>query len=377
MKKVIVFRDLLLARSETFIQGQADSLKEYTPVFAGLRQAVPSLAIPRGILMTHATGTLGKAAALAYRLTSIAPRFHAALRDEHASLIHAHFAVDGATALGMRRLLGIPLLVTLHGYDITWEDSAFRASVIGRRYLKQRPRLFSDASLFLCVSRSIRDKAIARGFPVEKLAVHYTGIDCSQFSPLADATRDPNLVVFVGRLIDMKGCEYLIRAMALLAHKGVQLVILGDGPLRAELEALAQELAINVSFLGMQPAPVVRSWLAKARLFCAPSVTTARGQAEGLGMVFLEAQAMGTPVVSSLSGGIPEAVADGETGLLAAERDVAALADHITRLLVDEPFWQACSLAGPKRVSAEFDIRRQASRLEGFYNQVCGTQAVE
>ncbi len=88
-------------------------------------------------------------------------------------------------------------------------------------------------------------------------------------------------------------------------------------------------------------------------------------------MVFLEAQAMGTPVVSSWSGGIPEAVADGETGLLAAERDVPALAAHISRFLDDQPFWQSCSLAGRERVMAQFDIHKQAIALEGLYDRAC------
>lgn len=373
MKKVIVFRDQLLLPSETFIQGQVDSLREYTPIYAGLRPAVPSLAIRLGVLMTGSGGLAGKVSAFAYRSTSIAPRFHAALKAQHAALIHAHFAVDGAAALRMRKLLSIPLVVTLHGYDITWEDSAFKATIAGRRYLHARPKLFAEATLFLCVSQSIRDKAMARGFPAEKLIVHYTGIDCDQFSPLLGGARDPNLVLFVGRLVDMKGCEFAIRAMALVKQPGAKLVIIGDGPLRPALESLARELGIHVSFLGAQPADGVRKWLAKARLFCAPSVTTVKGQREGLGMVFLEAQAMGTPVVSSRSGGIPEAVAEGETGLLAPERDVPALAAHISRFLEDQAFWESCALEGRKRVLAKFDIHKQAIKLERLYDQACET----
>jgi len=169
----------------------------------------------------------------------------------------------------------------------------------------------------------------------------------------------------------MKGCEYLIRAMALLKNMGARLVIIADGPLRGELEVLAQDLSVDASFLGTQPADVVRTWLAKARVLCVPSVTTAQGHAEGLGMVFLEAQAMGTPVVSSWSGGIPEAVADGETGLLAAERDVPAIAAHIERFITDQPFWDACAAGGRERVATHFDIHRQARRLEQIYTEAC------
>jgi glycosyltransferase involved in cell wall biosynthesis len=371
VRRAIIFRDLLLARSETFIQAQAESLREFEPVYAGLRRAVPSLPIVPGVVMTTAQGVVAKMAALAYRLTSIAPRFHRALKVKNGSLVHAHFAVDGAAAMRMCRILKLPLVVTLHGYDVTWEDSAFKATLGGRCYLAQRGRLCEEASIFLCVSKSIREKAIARGFPSEKLHVHYTGIDCRQFSPLSRSLRDPGLVLFVGRLVEMKGCEYVIRAMALLQHPGAKLVIVGDGPLRNELESLSSQLSVDVTFTGMQPADAVRDWLARARVFCVPSVTTGKGQAEGLGMVFLEAQAMGTPVVSTSSGGIPEAVIDGETGLLAPERDVPGLATRLDHLLTDDLLWERCSRSGQEHVSIKFDLERQTSRLEEIYTRLC------
>ncbi len=193
MNKAIIFRDRFLSRSETFIQAQSEALVQFKPVYAGLRPATPSLPVNPTVLMTRATGLCGKAAALVYRLTSVAPRFHRALRAENASLIHAHFAVDGAAALGMQRMLDIPLIVTLHGYDVTTNDAVFAKTLAGRRYLAQRPTLFAQASRFLCISQSIREKAISRGFPEEKLTVHYTGIDCEMFRPRADedVNRDP------------------------------------------------------------------------------------------------------------------------------------------------------------------------------------------
>jgi colanic acid/amylovoran biosynthesis glycosyltransferase len=108
----------------------------------------------------------------------------------------------------------------------------------------------------------------------------------------------------------------------------------------------------------------------KARVLCNPSVTAADGDSEGFGMVFTEAQAMGTPVVSHLHGGIPEAVCHGETGLLAPERDVAALATHLHRLLTDNVFWQACSRRATRWVRERFDLRKQTRLLEHIYDEV-------
>lgn len=377
MNKAIIFRDFLLAKSETFIQAQADALTQFKPVYAGLRPATPSLPITAGVLMTRATGARGKVAALGYRLTSFAPRFHRALKAENASLIHAHFAVDGAAALRMRTLLDVPLIVTLHGYDVTTEDAVFDRSLAGRRYLAQRPALFAEASQFLCISHSIRQQAISKGFPEEKLTVHYTGIDTEFFSPQPGVAREPT-ILFVGRLVAKKGCEYLIRAMACVQQElpEAQLVVIGDGPLRSQLEAQATSSLKKFLFLGAKGPDVVKQWMNRAKVFCTPSVTAESGDQEGFGMVFVEAQAMGLPVVSFASGGIPEAVKHGETGLLAPERDHHTLAKHLKHFMKDEVFWNECSTRGSQHVADNFNLRRQTERLEAIYRDVQTTGTV-
>jgi glycosyltransferase involved in cell wall biosynthesis len=110
--------------------------------------------------------------------------------------------------------------------------------------------------------------------------------------------------------------------------------------------------------------------MSRASVFCVPSVVAASGDAEGFGMVFIEAQAMGLPVVSTLSGGIPEAVKNGETGLLVPERDSAALAEAILRLMQDEELWQQYSLAGRKNVVNHFNLAQQTGRLENLFEQL-------
>ena len=173
-------------------------------------------------------------------------------------------------------------------------------------------------------------------------------------------------------LVEKKGAEYLIRAMAHVerAVPEARLVVVGDGPLRAPLEAEAGMLLQGARFLGRQPPAEVRAWMGRARVFCVPSVTATSGDREGFGVVFLEAQAMGTPVVSSRSGGIPESVADGETGFLLPERDVEGLAARITMLLSDGAAWEAMSQRGQDRVRSEFDTARLTRRLEALYDEV-------
>ncbi len=108
----------------------------------------------------------------------------------------------------------------------------------------------------------------------------------------------------------------------------------------------------------------------RARVFCVPSVTVDSGASEGFGMVFAEAQAMGLPVASFETGGIPEAVVHGETGLLARERDTAGLAQNIIALLSDRAMWERFSDAGRRRARELFDIRRQTAALEDIYRAV-------
>jgi glycosyltransferase involved in cell wall biosynthesis len=150
-----------------------------------------------------------------------------------------------------------------------------------------------------------------------------------------------------------------------------RLVVIGDGPLRTELQTEARRLLGRCEFLGMQSAQVIKGWLSRSRVFCGPSIVAASGDAEGLGMVFCEAQAMRLPVVSFASGGIPEAVEHGVSGLLAPEGNEEILAEYIERFLRDDDLWMRASDAGRRRIESSFDLRIQTRLLEQKYDEVC------
>src|SRR2546423_93233 len=152
--------------------------------------------------------------------------------------------------------------------------------------------------------------------------------------------------------------------------RSAELVVGGDGPLRQELEELAKKTLRKCRFLGWQTRENVREWMNRARVFCVPSVRAATGDGEGFGMVFAEAQAMGLPVASFSSGGVPEAVLDGQTGLLAAEGDWRSLASNILALLNNDNLWRNMSEAGQKRVRELFDLKKQTAKLEQAYRTV-------
>jgi colanic acid/amylovoran biosynthesis glycosyltransferase len=179
-------------------------------------------------------------------------------------------------------------------------------------------------------------------------------------------------VLYVGRLVPYKGCDYLLRAMKLvrLHRPEARLVVVGDGTFRASLERLNGELGVGAQFLGEQPQQTARLWLERARVFCCPSVTLESGMSEAFGNVFSEAQSMGVPVVSFRHGGIPETMREGVTGLLAPERDVEQLAAHLTRYLVDDSFWVRSREEGMRWVRQQLDVRSQTAKLEDLYDVV-------
>lgn len=177
-------------------------------------------------------------------------------------------------------------------------------------------------------------------------------------------------MLFVGRLAEKKGCKYLIQAMSQVqvVMPDVELVIIGDGPLRVDLENMAAMKLRHYRFLGTQPPQVVKNWMNRALLLAAPSVTAATGDSEGLPIVLIEAQAMGLPVVSSIHSGIPDAILHGQTGFLARERDWKILAEYILFLLNDRSLWQQFSQNGQERVRTQFNLRSQTSILEDIYS---------
>lgn len=368
---IVIYRDWLLPPSETFVRAQGEGLRKYLPFYVGFRR-VAGLELPEERTFVLNNGSLGGyLKENLFKAAGYSPRLRGKLLSIAPRILHAHFGFDGTTLLPIAIRLPLPFVVTYHGFDATVRWELLRLSRQGRRYLRRLTELQERCGLFVAVSKFIRNQLLERGFPEYKVRVHYIGIDTSRFTASADAERKP-IVLFVGRLVEKKGCEYLIRAMQCVqrAEPEAELVVIGDGPLRAGLEKLAKSTLSRVSFLGTQTQKQVRDWMNRASVFSVPSVTAASGDAEGFGMVFLEAQSMGLPVASFATGGIPEAVAHGETGLLAPERDWQALSGNLLTLLTDKGAWRKMSNAAQQRVRRDFDLVKQCEELEAIYDDL-------
>ena len=256
MPKILIFKETVLPPSETFILAQMNALRSFEATLIGLGRTNPSLPLSQPPLLLSQRGPLvSSISAKIYRRSGIAPIFHHHARTLAADLVHAHFASGGRSALALARSLKLPLLVTLHGSDVTVRP--FRKM--------DYQALWSEASVFICVSRYIYTKALEAGFPPEKLHLHYIGIDCQRFSS-GSIRPTKRRVLFVGRLVEKKGCEYLIRAMRHVQDQYPQadLEVIGDGPLGKSLIALFRRIECPMPFqwnavYGLCPSSIVDS----------------------------------------------------------------------------------------------------------------------
>jgi colanic acid/amylovoran biosynthesis glycosyltransferase len=363
---IAIYRDKLLPTSETFVRAQAESLIRYRAIYLGLlRQAGLSLPESR-VHIVCGEGPLGKVQRIRFKVFGSTLRQRRKFGSERPVLLHAHFGPGGCEVSSTARALDIPLVVTLHGYDVTSADDNLPALYVRRRRDLQR-----TAARFICVSEFLRTEALKKGFPPEKTIKHYTGVDTAFFRADASLPRWP-VVLFVGRLVPNKGCEYVIRAVAALqeSRPDVKLVVIGDGPLRTQLEEQSSAALQNYEFLGAQPPEAVRSWMNRAKVLSVPGIQAESGITEAFGMVFAEALAMGLPIVSSAIGGVPEIVADGQNGFLVPERDWKALASKMLLVLENQDLWDRFSRLGKQRVDNMFDLRKQATLLENIYDSV-------
>lgn len=345
---VAIYRTPLFNPSETFVRSHMCGLVRYQPLVIGREDKgnIPEALAGRVLLRPRA----------------------ATVRRYVPVLVHAHFGTDGLRALPLAQRLGVPLVTNLHGYDVSRSRGALllsgRASWI--QYALRRRALQRRGTLFLAVSDALRRQAIALGYPEARTRTHYNGVDLAAFPAGAGG---PDTILFVGRLVEKKGVEILLRAFASVrrARPAASLVVIGEGPLGARLRALAGE---SVRFLGSLPQAEIAAWMRRATVLAAPSVTARDGDAEGLPTTIVEAAASALPAVGTWHSGIPEAIADGKTGFLVPERDAEALGARLLAILDARDLRDRMGAAARRLVEEKFDAVRQIVRLEAIYDEL-------
>jgi glycosyltransferase involved in cell wall biosynthesis len=370
-REIAVFRHNLFRISEPFITQQAEQLQRYKPIYVG-RLRYGDAPAGADSLVLRDLGGLSPMARIGWQMLTRDPGpYLRLLAGRRAALIHAHFGIEGVYALPLAKRLGIPLVTTFHGFDATLSTAALLTSPAWANYALFRGRLARQGDLFLAASGFIRERLLAMGFPAARTHIHYIGVDCQAIQP-RDPPEETPTILHVARLVEVKGAQYLIRAFASLAQRFpmVELAIVGDGPLKGSLQALAKSLGLGerVRFLGALPHARVMDWMRKAAILVLPSIRTSTGRVEGLGMVLLEAAATGVPAVGSRIGGIPEGIADGRTGLLVPQKDPEALARRLADLLDNPALRLRMGTQARAFAEEQFNIRRQTEKLEAFYD---------
>jgi glycosyltransferase involved in cell wall biosynthesis len=334
-------------------------------------------------------GRLARATALAWRTR--APGLRAAtwqlfylveaavlarhLREEGVGHLHNHFANSSCSvAMLASEISGIPFSFTMHGPSIFFEAGQWRID-----------EKVARARFVACISHFCRSQGMIFADPAhwERMRIIHCGVEPDRYgagrSSRGTSTADPSAggapaeggaegagptILFVGRLAAVKGVPVLLEAFARLGarHPGARLVLVGDGPERAAIEARAAALgcAGRVRFRGYLNQDEVADELARADLFALPSF------AEGVPVVLMEAMASRLPVVATRIAGIGELVEEGVSGRLVPPGDAEGLAGALDALLGDGALRARMGAAGRARVEAEFHVDREAAKLRAL-----------
>ncbi len=378
-RRVAVFREVFLPLSETFIRDHLLRLPSWTPVAVTTSRVVGGLEVPGVVVVDASAPELRTRArrAVARRLGADEGRLRDlvladALRQQRVELVHAHFGPDAALVRTAARRAGLPLVATFHGYDATLAPAALREWPTGALLADRWVELLRDAAAIITVSGFLRDELVARGADPQRLHVIACGVD-TRIMRWSAPPVDGGLL-FVGRLVEKKGCADLLEALSSLANPP-RLRIIGDGPLRADLEERARALRVRADFLGARDSDQVHAAMRAASIVAMPSRRAANGDCEGLPVVSLEASAMGRPVVGYRHSGLVESVIDEETGLLAEEGDVRGLAVRLDRLSGNAEERLRLARNARAHVETRFEQRDGLRRVERVYEQVAAAAA--
>ncbi|MHB9155432.1 MAG: glycosyltransferase, partial [Endomicrobiales bacterium] len=316
------------------------------------------------------------------RLFRFYPYFAWHLYRDRPSLIHAHFGPSGCAILALKNIFRVPLITTFYGYDLS------QLPARDARWKRRYRELFSAGECFLVEGNHMKQCLRELGCPEEKVVVHHLGVDVEDipFVPRRLKGTGGIRVLMSGTFKEKKGIPCGIEAFAAFRRKhprlDLRLTLLGDSRSLPDEEREKKKILASiekqgvrelVSLEGFQPNAVFRQRLYEHHIFLSPSVTAESGDTEGGAPVSLiEAAASGMPVLATAHCDIPETVVNGESGYLVPERDTKALAEKLEALALSPEKWEAMGRRGRQHVEENYDVRKQARRLEEIIETVTG-----
>ena len=291
--------------------------------------------------------------------------FFAVIHKEH-DIFHFHFGQTGRLGAVVKKM-GTPIrmVTSVHGYDVN--------RIPLQKGVDYYSELFVYGDHFIANTEFTKTQVVNLGCDASTISVIPVGLHVRDFPFKARKIDDNETVqiLTVGRLVEKKGYQYSIRAIARLIKEGfnIHYTIAGGGPLRKELEQLTQNMGISeqVSFIGETTQEEVIKLYERSHLFVLSSVTAKNGDKEGQALVLQEAQACGLPVVSTLHNGIPDGVLDGQSGYLVPEKDTDALSNATKRLMLNPSCWKEMGEAGREFVQRKYETKNLTSQLIKLY----------
>ena len=279
-------------------------------------------------------------------------------------ILHAHWAtIPTSMALVINKLIGVPVSVTAHAWDIYLTPKN-----------ELRTKIEAVKGVVTCTEFNVHYlRKLCRPEDRNKIQLNYHGLD---FAALHDkevsATPNPKIkLLAVGRLVEQKGFIYLIRALKHLTNVEASLSIIGEGPLRSELEREAENLpqGVEAQFLGRLTHQETLRRMAESDVFIAPSVIAKDGDRDGIPNVVLEAMASGVPIIGTNVSGIPEVVLDNQTGFLIPSENAKALADALQKLAQDQAKRQRLGTNARALVTERFDMDRNIGEFIDYLRE--------
>jgi glycosyltransferase involved in cell wall biosynthesis len=382
MKKILIFSTTYLP----FIGGAEIAVKEITDRLSDFHFDMITARISRKLPKKERIGNVNvyrmgvgipkiDKYLLAFFGYYFAKKLHKKNRYNAIWVIMASFG--GLAALWFKqKFLEIPYLLTLQEGDPI-EYIRSRAKWLGSYY----QAMFKKADFITAISQYLKNYAIENGARCE-IEVIPNGVDLKKFQiknkidyqeKIQETKKElgiepsKRIIISVSRLVLKNGIEYLIEAFKYLQQEKIILVIIGSGPLEEKLKAKVENLKLKgkVLFLGEISNEKVPKYLAMSDIFVRPSLS------EGLGNAFLEAMAIGVPIIGTAVGGIPDFLKDGETGLFCEVANPKSIAEKINLLLTDENLRQKLIQNGKKLVEKKYNWDLIAEKMRNIFNQLC------
>jgi len=287
------------------------------------------------------------------------------MEQHHITHIHSHWATMPTTGAQMiAKMTGISYSFTAHAWDIYLND---------KTELKQK---IKNAEFAVTCTRANKSyiESLDGGSLGQKVFVNYHGVNLAKFS-LRDepGVRREALILAIGRLVEQKGFEYLIKACGILKRRSIpfRCVIIGNGPLQAHFETLITNLGLKgyVELAGSVTQEDIRNYFRNADVFAAPCVISSDGDRDGIPNVLLEALSVGVPVVGTGVSGLPEVLVDGQTGVVVSARDERSLSRGLERVITRQVPVDQMVQNGRAKMEEDFDMYRNVEELIGIFEK--------